>query len=290
MKNQRKIISIIKGGLGNQLFIYAAGKAFAERNNAHHYIDMKRGYTHDSYGRRFLLDRFPIQSSIMPEELRIAPTLKHLRHKIYRSANKLLPPNRRSYLAESHGMEPDVFNTCEPKASLVYLNGNWNDEIFFERYSDLIRRDLKLPEPLSATNRALGVDLRSNKQAVFIHIRRVRYATKLTADYYQTAIEAIMRELQQPLFVVFADDMAWAKQNLPKCVKYTWVEENANDEMADMWLMSCCQHGITANSGFSWWGAWLGPAEAQERIVYAPDSPEWHMRPARGWRTLTFEV
>lgn len=290
MDKKPKVISIIKGGLGNQLFIYAAGRAFADRIGAEHLIDGKRGYTHDSYGRRFLLKRFPIESSIMPEKLRIAPTLKHFRHKFLRTINKYLQVDHRNYLAESHGIHPDLFNNCSPSAALIYLNGHWNDERFFESSEVRLRRELKLPEPKSEVNLAFGALLRANPESVFIHIRRVRYETKLTAYYYKTAIEGITSALENPNFVVFADDMEWAKANLPSCVEYTWVENNADDEMADMWLMSCCQHAIIANSGFSWWGAWLGEAERSKRIIYAPESPNWHMRAARSWRTLAFEV
>ncbi|MGB0290772.1 MAG: hypothetical protein ACPGC0_06225, partial [Opitutales bacterium] len=84
-KKKSSIIAIVKGGLGNQLFIYAAGRALAERLQANYYLDSRRGYTHDGYGRRFLLDRFPISAAIMPEEMRIAPTIKHMRHKLARS-------------------------------------------------------------------------------------------------------------------------------------------------------------------------------------------------------------
>lgn len=285
-----KVVSIVKGGLGNQLFIYAAGRAFAERNDAKHYLDAKRGYVDDSYGRKFLLDRFPIDLTLMPEALRIAPTLKHYKHKVYRSLNKVLPLDQRFYYAENHGMTPEVFWTLQPKRKLVHLNGNWNNELYFSEYSELIRKSLHVPEPSDDTIQSLGRSLLANSESVFIHVRRIRYHTKLSLDYYKNAIQLVANELNKPEFVVFSDDMDWAKENFPKKHKFKWVEGNLDDEMVDFWLMTCCRHAIIANSGFSWWGAWLGEAERSKRIIYAPESPDWHMRAARSWRTLAFEV
>ena len=90
----------MKGGLGNQLFIYAAARALALRTGRRLYLDIWRGYTADTYGRSYRLDRFPIQAQVMPEAWRVATMLRHLRHKLIRVQNKLLQRNHRGYLSE----------------------------------------------------------------------------------------------------------------------------------------------------------------------------------------------
>ena len=89
----KAVITIIKGGLGNQLFIYAAARALALRTGRTLYLDTRRGYSGDSYERSYRLNQFPIVAESMPEQWRIAPHLKHPRHKLIRAVSKLLPRN-----------------------------------------------------------------------------------------------------------------------------------------------------------------------------------------------------
>ena len=41
----RTVIAVVKGGLGNQLFIYAAARALALRTGRALYLDTARGFT-----------------------------------------------------------------------------------------------------------------------------------------------------------------------------------------------------------------------------------------------------
>ncbi len=62
--------------------------------------------------------------------------------------------------------------------------------------------------------------------------------------------------------VVFSDDSAWCKQNLPFPVITGFNQHE------DLYLMSQCKHGVGANSTFSWWANWLG--EYPGRVCIAP--------------------
>ena len=61
------VVAIVKGGLGNQLFIYASARAFSLDKDRSLYLDQKRGYTHDKYERSYRLNRLPINAEAMPE-------------------------------------------------------------------------------------------------------------------------------------------------------------------------------------------------------------------------------
>lgn len=284
------VIAIIKGGLGNQLFIYSAARAFALRTGRELYIDDTRGFTHDGYGRSYRLDRFQIAARPMPEEWRVAPTLKHLRHKLIRAWNKLLPRDRRSYLVQRWDLPPTQLTELNPRAERVTLVGYWPDEGFFRDHSEKIRAELAPPAPTDEANRALGAEI-SGDNTVFVHARRVRYPTLLSADYYRDALAVIHERVANPSFVVFSDDLTWVKENVDfGGDPVRWVEHNADDEMADLWLMTRCRHAIIANSSFSWWGAWLGGDPGDGRIICAPVHLEWIIRPAKGWHLIPFEM
>ena len=56
-----KVIARIKGGLGNQLYCYAAAKRLAIKNNAELIIDDVSGFKRDYlYQRKYMLDCFKI--------------------------------------------------------------------------------------------------------------------------------------------------------------------------------------------------------------------------------------
>ncbi len=280
------IIAIMKGGLGNQMFIYAAARALALRTGRQLYLDVKRGYKADTYGRSYRLDRFLITAESMPEDWRVAPTLKHPRHKVIRALNKLLPRNQRGYLAERHHMDARQLTVLQPMRERVTLLGYWQDEAYFYDQADGIRRELAPPEPADARNRELGREMAAG-EAVFLHVRRVRYNLRLEAAYYQAAIDAVQRDVRNPRFYLFGDDLEWPRATLNfGDSEVRSVDHNSGDELADLWLMTQCRHAIVANSSFSWWGAWLGRPDAG-RKVFGPTEPGWPIKPASGWRLLS---
>lgn len=290
MTTSNSVISIIKGGLGNQLFTYAAGRAMALRLDRDFYIDPRRGYTHDGYGRSYRLDRFEgMQAAEMPESWRVAPTLKHPKHKWIRAWNKLLPRDLRSYLAQDWKLPATQLTERHPRRGRVLIHGYWQDEKYFSDHAVAIRAELQPPLPQDARNQELGARLAA-KNTVFVHARRVRYPVLLPPDYYRIALEKIHRRIDHPTFAVFSDDLQWTRDHIDfGDSPVQWVEHNPDDELADFWLMTCCKHAIIANSSFSWWGAWLGIAEASERVICAPAHPKLAIPPANHWTAIPFE-
>ena len=270
------VISNIIGGLGNQMFQYAAGRALALTNDRSLLLDLS-DFTAYQLHHGFELSRV---FSLVAAKAEPSTTHELLGWRENYWARKIL---RRRQLAWLRGKKfvvephfnywPDFFNINDD----CYLYGYWQSERYFKAFEAIIRQDFIFREPLQELNAELSLDM-ATKQAVSLHIRRGDYVSNpknhnimsvCDLEYSRLAINYIATQVEQPVFYLFSDDMAWVKQSLPMEFPSVYIEHNSGAESyRDMQLMSLCRHHIIANSSFSWWGAWLNANP--EKIVIAP--------------------
>ena len=117
--------------------------------------------------------------------------------------------------------------------------------------------------------------IRNTANPVSLHVRRGDYALAvegnivLPAGYYAKAISLVLERLPDATFYVFSDDIAFAREFLPRSIRSVFVDHNDDfSSHEDLRLMSSCQNHILANSTFSWWGAWLDARTS--KVVIAP--------------------
>lgn len=272
--HKQGVITRLNGGLGNQLFQYAAGRAIAERLDAPLKMDLSE---FDTYLlRRFELDKFNINAGIATSDelagLVINPSRFQRRYS--RLAISLgLRANNIAFKESNFGYD-DAFEKIQHP---VYLNGYWQSEKYFKSAEAKLRGELCLVSKPGETSQKI-LDEILQCAAVSLHIRRGDYITNPSAasvhgvcslDYYYSAVRHICARVESPCFFVFSDDPQWAKDHLRINYPVQFVEANGPDRgVEDMWLMKSCKHHIIANSSFSWWAAWLN--ENQDKIVIAP--------------------
>ena len=274
MLSHRKVITRIKGGLGNQLFCYAAARRLALFNNADLVIDDVTGFARDrEYGRQYALDHFRIPVRKATSAERLEP-LERVRRGIAKWSSRNKPFTKRRYL-EQEGLDFDERLLSIKVTGTLYLDGLWQSERYFKDVETTIRNDLRIIPPTDAANQRMAEEIRRS-DAVALHVRWFKAAdstatSNVSADYYQRAIALMERKVKSPRYIVFSDnpEAARARFNLPDG-RVTYVSHNRGDEngFADLWLMTQCRHFITANSTFSWWGAWL--AQSPGKIVITP--------------------
>jgi len=277
------IIARLEGGIGNQLFIYAAARSLALRTGAEIKFDISNTFQYSSYGHRYKLDEFNCVGTIAErkETARFHPNSSSFRW--CRRLDRRLPLRFRTIIEERSLFEPRLL-TFRPRA-LVYLVGYWQREEYFRDYAVQIHQELTFRKEHSPQNLALAERMRQC-ESVFLHLRRIRYDHSLAATYYSAALRMISERVQRPAVFVFGDDLEWAKRELSLPAGTQFVEHNGEArDSEDLWLMTQCRHAIVANSSFSWWAAWLN-AE-QNRTVIAPAVWGYRGAAASGWLTVS---
>jgi hypothetical protein len=271
------VIARLIGGLGNQMFQYAAGRALALRCGADLKLDLSGFATYNR--RRYELNTLPIcAAAATTVELAEFGVERERRpglvDRIRRKLGIRLASRERSVYREPHfHFDPAMPTLRAP----VYIDGYWQSERYFLDCADTVRRELTATAPFDRDNAAMATQIDA-VNAVSLHVRRGDYVSDpktnnyhgtCSPEYYHSALEYLLARTQRPHLFVFADDREWAQRNLHFPVATTFVVANSADRgHLDMALMSRCRHHILANSSFSWWGAWLNPS--REKIVVGP--------------------
>ena len=258
------IIIKIKGGLGNQLFQYAVGRALA----IHHRLPLKLDLTiFKTYKlHRYLLDQFAIQADIATEDEIIK--LKGRNNVLFSALRKAGLVKRKSYLKEKRS---SYFDASVFKKDDVYLDGYWQNELYFSDIREELLRDLTSISSMSELG-VVYMEGIKNSNSVSLHVRRGNYLNLknfnvLDINYYMKAVEYIRKNVEKPTFYIFSDDLEWCKNSLGFLDNCIFVD-STKTEIDDLELMSYCKHNIIANSSFSWWGAWLN--QNCKKTVIAP--------------------
>jgi hypothetical protein len=265
------IIARIRGGLGNQLFQYAAARALAWKKGEKLKLDLYT-YGTKSQSRSFGLDRFHIDAEIASrKEVHQFTGSNFLTRYMNKQENYLRCP---AVLSQPHyHFYEDFFSVPTP----IYLSGYWQSEKYFKEFETQLKSQFVLKNNLSESPLKWKQKMQGGR-SVAVHIRRGDYSSKsnynsffgtLSFDYYERAIKEMKAKIGDPTFFIFSDDIDWCKQNLKFLSEAEFITHDTNiDASEDLILMSLCQHQIIANSTFSWWGAWLN--SNQSKIVVAP--------------------
>lgn len=277
MKDKKmRIVSKLIGGLGNQMFRYAAGKALALENGVSLELDISllidHAHIHSEYDKRdFELNIFP---NITENVIDLKKTNRSF---FIRNLLKFVPFGTKPlpvYNERQFTFDPDFLRLHPP----VIIHGDWQTELYFKKYESQIRHCFAFSPLENSDSNTIIANAIKNTNAVSVHVRRGDYLNPsilslngiCSESYYENAIGLILKQVKNPFFYFFSDDTSWVKKNLTKfTANYVIVEGNTGENSwKDMYLMSICKHHIIANSSFSWWGAWLNPAK--DKQVVAP--------------------
>lgn len=286
----KKIVVRIKGGIGNQLFCYAAARRLALVNDAELVIDHISGFAYDiKYRRHYQLDKFNIPCRKATAAERLEP-FSRARRFLKRRFNQLLPFEKRKYIQqEDVDFDPRLLKV--KVKGTVYIEGYWQSEDYFKDVESIIRSDLKIKLPNDSRNQEMSKRIQ-NCLSVAVHVRFFdrpdeEGINNTPKDYYARAVAQMNNLAPNAHYFIFSDYPEFARSLIPmQDSKMTIISHNRGDEnaYADLWLMTQCKHFIIANSTFSWWGAWL--ADNSNKWVIAPGFEKRYGTGAWGFRGL----
>ena len=275
----KKVVVALDGGLGNQMFQHAAAKSVAVRVGMPLALDLRPLL--QKGGRAYGLVGFRLSEDT---ELLTEGATPRRRGRVQRLFHRLTGGSQ-TFEEASLAYDERIRGLQAP----VRLEGYFQSERYFEEIADRIRSDFTPRADLLAEIDTLASRLLPTEPSISLHVRRGDYTSPavmavhglLDATYYEQALRLITERAGAAIPVcIFTDDTAWVRANLalPRDVRF--VSEHTKSALQDLVLMSRCTHHITANSSFSWWGAWLNPN--QYKIIVTPR--EW-FRPASGLDT-----
>ncbi len=270
------IITKLYGGLGNQMFQYAAGRAMSIHNDSDFFLDVSwfekiKGNT----DRKYELESFNIMERFILEKDR-----RMLKGQLFSLRSKF-GFFKKGYIKEKRfNFEPDILKL----SGNVYLDGYWQSEKYFKNVEEIIRGEFTLKKPLNIKSEKLKEQIEKNN-SISIHIRRGDYVADpktnqfhgvCSPEYYYKAVKIITEKINNPVFFIFSDDIEWARENFKLNYPTVYIDKSFGlKDAEEMILMSKCKNHIIANSSFSWWGAWLGLNK--NKIVIAPK--KWFNNP-----------
>lgn len=255
------VIIHVMGGLGNQLYQYALYEKyrFLGREAKLDLYAYKAAEGADREWRALeleWLDALRYEVCTADERRLFLDNSMKLADRVRRK----LTGRRDRTVRESADYMPEIFVMDD-----VYLYGFWGCERYYTDIIPLLQERIRFPVSGNPRNREV-MEAMELENAVGIHIRRKDYLTVAdgkrymgicTDAYYDSAMNYIAERVENPMFYIFSDDLAYAGAhfNRKNMIVVDW--NTGRESLYDMELMSRCRHNICANSTFSIWGARL---------------------------------
>jgi len=261
------IYLVLRGGLGNQLFMFAS--AYSKANKANRKLQLVTSWyseqvwhgTPEVNKRFFELSSFPKIREINSNFTKLFERGMYLLFKLSWKfgERKLL------------NVCIDIDNSLQPLNSWrpLIIHGYMQNQKTFEFNRSELKNLFKLDEKLEAKTSMFLDNLRNNSDRLLaIHIRRGdnfknnRPEYVLKPSYYEKCLSVF--DYQSDQVVIFSDDIEWCKSQFAGR-GFHFIDESS--PTISLILLSKCDDFILSVSTFSWWGAWLGDTPGKKVLI-----------------------
>ncbi|WNR43509.1 alpha-1,2-fucosyltransferase [Paenibacillus roseipurpureus] len=270
------IVIKLQGGLGNQMFQYAFGRAIQNKLGGELILDTS-DYKFDKL-RKLSLDNFVLNEELKYNNRGSFNILYDQRTNYLIKIFVKFAPNILFSVLSTFGIyiwDDAVFKdfTVSSSNKNIYLHGYWQSERYFKEISSMILKELQVKTSVKVDNLDI-YNLIASTESVCVHIRRGDFLSNSNSlkvceqEYFLKGMDLIASRVENPVFIIFSDDISDVKRNFDfKGYNINFVEKN-NQDYEELQLMYSCKHFIISNSTFSWWAQYL--SQNRNKIVIAP--------------------
>jgi len=283
----------ISGRLGNQMFQYAFSRMLKKHNPdqilIYNFDDVHR----DKYVSGFINENHLEHFNTVGTEHQDAINYSIPQYILWKIYNKFYPygkgfvagekyQRRWAKILQAFGMY--YFNVGYYPFRLkkpwwvkdIIVKGSFECEKYFEVCEEELREQFQPKQPLREHNKEL-MSVIQNSNSIAISIRRGDFVdddrirgTYFVCDkpYYEKAIAMMKQKVTNPVFILFSNDIEWAKHNIKIDGCPCYYESGQDEVWETMRLMSSCKHFIISNSTMHWWAQYL--STNPDKIVIAP--------------------
>lgn len=273
------VVVRLVGGLGNQMFQYAAALSVAIRQAKALRLDISAFEAYKAWP--YQLDQLNVPQDIYTGTPLAEPVSSSLLSRLIRKLKGGYSFREGVYRERHFHFDPSVFSLTGDE---ILLEGYFQSPRYFEGVEPLLRKRFQPRAPLTKVAACWAARIDASPCSISLHVRRGDYLTGaasavhavLDRGYYDRAV-ALMQQLVGPKaeFFLFSDDPDYTAKTFAGLPHANVVRTDPSAPWEDMFLMARCRHNIIANSSYSWWGAWLNPAFSKRVIAparwFAPD-------------------
>jgi len=304
----KQIISVLAGGLGNQLFQYCFALSLSKKLQVPLSLDVHSGFLRDPFKRNFELQRIAPECSKAPW---MSSLISILLFKL-RSFFEFFSINTSSYVPGYHELK--IFylgryallseSTPLPKLKSLPLNfdflrisGYWQSPSLFQESQQEILDLFSSFVPESTYIQDLGRQLRDSETiALGVRVYEETATPELNAFNGQVkpimALNPVISQILQgrphcqvALFCSHRSPLL-AQLSLPPDTIFLTGDDLVPSAQDTLWLMSQCRHHVFLNSSLYWWGAFFSQLNhsMEEQLIFAANNFVNQACYLNGWR------
>ena len=246
----KKVVFRVKGGLGNQLFIYAFGKVLEKIYNYTVKYDLKTGFVINHY------KHIETNKSLLQFYFKDVSKITLLDQVFYQISRKTRSKKlfNIKYINKEVNNIDDFINELDDQKLSYYLEGYYQSSELISKVLPEIRSNINLNYFLDKEGLDL-CDRIKNQNSVAIQIRVNDYPVDYDPNFFKNSIQLINKNIDKPKFYLFSDNVKWCQDNLilPENIKVI----NTGSDMKDFSVLTSCNNFILSVGTFGWWGAIL---------------------------------